>query len=242
MPVTSPDSIYYADGSTSMSAEAISAAEATSVQNALNSAYRFRETLYYTSSGTFTKSTYPWLKAIRVRCVGGGGAGGGGTASGASGGGGGGGGYAESFITNIAGLPSSVSITVGAGGKAGTGAGGSGGASGFGSTTSASGGAGGGTSTTAADGGVGGVGTAGDIVIGGSGGGASLRISGTGALTGTGGSSQLGGGGRGVSFNTAGNGDAGTGYGSGGGGAYRNASDVNGGAGAPGIVIVEMYG
>lgn len=37
MPTTSPDNIYYADGSTPMSAEAISAAEATSVQNALNS-------------------------------------------------------------------------------------------------------------------------------------------------------------------------------------------------------------
>ena len=34
MPVTSPDSIYYADGSTPMSAEDISAAEATSVQAA----------------------------------------------------------------------------------------------------------------------------------------------------------------------------------------------------------------
>lgn len=36
MPVTSPDSIYYADGSTAMSAEAISAAQATSVQDALD--------------------------------------------------------------------------------------------------------------------------------------------------------------------------------------------------------------
>ncbi len=36
MPTTSPDNIYYADSSTSMSAEAISAAEATSVQTALN--------------------------------------------------------------------------------------------------------------------------------------------------------------------------------------------------------------
>lgn len=36
MPTTSPDNIYYADGSTPMSAEAISAAEATSVQAALN--------------------------------------------------------------------------------------------------------------------------------------------------------------------------------------------------------------
>lgn len=35
MPTTSPDGIYYADGSTPMSAEAISAAEATSVQAAL---------------------------------------------------------------------------------------------------------------------------------------------------------------------------------------------------------------
>lgn len=36
MPTTSPDNIYYADGSTPMSAETISAAEATSVQDALD--------------------------------------------------------------------------------------------------------------------------------------------------------------------------------------------------------------
>ncbi len=36
MPTTSPDGIYYADGSTPMSAEDISAAEATSVQDALD--------------------------------------------------------------------------------------------------------------------------------------------------------------------------------------------------------------
>lgn len=37
MPTTSPDNIYYADSSTAMSAEAISAAVATSVQDALDS-------------------------------------------------------------------------------------------------------------------------------------------------------------------------------------------------------------
>ena len=37
MPTTSPDGIYFADGATAMSAESISAAEATSVQNALDS-------------------------------------------------------------------------------------------------------------------------------------------------------------------------------------------------------------
>lgn len=40
MPTTSPDGIYYADSSTAMSAEAISAAEATSVQDALTSLVR----------------------------------------------------------------------------------------------------------------------------------------------------------------------------------------------------------
>ncbi|MGK3946137.1 hypothetical protein ABK046_48280, partial [Streptomyces caeruleatus] len=36
MPTTSPDGIYFADGATAMSAESISAAEATSVQDALD--------------------------------------------------------------------------------------------------------------------------------------------------------------------------------------------------------------
>jgi hypothetical protein len=43
----------------------------------LNQGYQYRERFTFTSSGTFVKADYPWLRAIRVRCVGGGGAGGG---------------------------------------------------------------------------------------------------------------------------------------------------------------------
>jgi hypothetical protein len=39
--------------------------------------FRFKEAVYFTSNGTFTKADYPWLRAIRVRLVGGGGGGGG---------------------------------------------------------------------------------------------------------------------------------------------------------------------
>lgn len=150
MPTTTPDNIYYADGSTPMSAEDISAAMATSVQNALTGSatagYRFVQTIYFTSSGTFTKATYPWLRAIRVRCQGGGGGSGGVAATGAgqwaASSGGTGGAYAESFITNIAGLAASTAVTVGAGGAAGgAGTNGSpGGNSSFGSLVSATGG------------------------------------------------------------------------------------------------------
>ena len=39
--------------------------------------YVYVDTVYFTSSGTFTKATYPWLRAIRVKCQGAGGGGGG---------------------------------------------------------------------------------------------------------------------------------------------------------------------
>jgi hypothetical protein len=44
--------------------------------------YVYVDTVYFTSSGTFTKASYPWLRAIRVRCQGGGGGGGGTNANG----------------------------------------------------------------------------------------------------------------------------------------------------------------
>lgn len=49
MPVTSPDNIFYADGSTPMSVEAISAAEATSVQEALTTSRAIRSYKWPTS-------------------------------------------------------------------------------------------------------------------------------------------------------------------------------------------------
>jgi hypothetical protein len=87
-----------------------------------SNAFAFVETVYFTSSGTFTKADYPWLRAIRVKVQGGGG--GGGNVSGAEsnvdaciGGGGGGGEYAEVFITDIAGLDASITVTRGGGGS-----------------------------------------------------------------------------------------------------------------------------
>lgn len=115
-----------------------------------------RDVLELTSSTTFTKATYPWLRAIRVKCIGGGGGGGGAATTGAGqvaiGANGAGGGYSESFITNISGLASSVTVTVGTGGTAGTAgnnAGGNGNASSFGSLVIANGGGGGGGSAAA---------------------------------------------------------------------------------------------
>jgi hypothetical protein len=81
-----------------------------------SNAFAFVETVYFTSNGTFTKADYPWLRAIRVKCQGGGGGGGRAVATSSStvsaGDGGGGGGYAESFITNIASLDASVTVTL----------------------------------------------------------------------------------------------------------------------------------
>jgi hypothetical protein len=92
---------------------------ATSATNS----YNLVQTLYYTSSGTFTKATYPWLRAVKVRLQGAGGGSGGCSSTGggqiSAGAGGAGGGYAEKFITNITGLSASETITVGAGGAGG---------------------------------------------------------------------------------------------------------------------------
>jgi len=125
--------------------------------------YLLAERFVYTSSpANFTKATYPWLRAIKVICVGGGGGGGGAATTGASqnaiASSGGGGAYAETFITNIAGLGGSIAITVaagGAGGGAGNTAGSDGGNSSFGSLCVASGGFGGGGSPATAIGTIG---------------------------------------------------------------------------------------
>jgi hypothetical protein len=112
--------------------------------------YLLVDRLEYTSSpAAFTKATYPWLRAIRIVCVGGGGGGGGAAltaaAQNAIGQAGAGGAYAETFITEaaIAALAASVTLAVGAGGPAG-GAGGAGtvgGDTSFGTTCVAKGGA-----------------------------------------------------------------------------------------------------
>jgi hypothetical protein len=209
-------------------------------------AYRYVDTVYFTSSGTFTKATYPWLRAIRVRCVGGGGGGGGtqGT-NGHGGGGGGAGGYAESFITDIAGLDASVTVTRGAGAAGGTSnvAGPNANASSFGSLVVG----GGGLGTANGNAGEGGSATAGDFLANGNSGGAgSFPDSSRFAPGGSGGGSVFGGAGRGRELRNGQslNGLSGASFGAGGGGGSQGSnslSSASGGAGANGIVIVELY-
>jgi hypothetical protein len=113
--------------------------------------YMLVQRLIYTNTSAFDKSAYPWLRAIKIICVGGGGGGGGAGTTGAGqnaiGSAGSGAAYAETFITEaaIAALAASVTLTIGAGGVAGAAgaAGGVGGDTSFGSTCIAKGGLGG---------------------------------------------------------------------------------------------------
>lgn len=219
---------------------------------ALTEGYVYRATVHYTSSGTFTKGSYPWLRAIRVRVQGGGGGGGGATTTGAGatsqGAGGAGGAYAEAWLDEdaIAALAASETVTVGAGGAGQSGDVGLGGGTSSFATVSAPGSQGGAiaaaTSGNARSQDVSPSMTgSGDMVIpGGPGdgywiyGGAHYRYP-------RGGSSILGSGGRGGANDDGG---AGAGYGAGGGGATNLASQGtarSGGNGAPGIVILELY-
>jgi hypothetical protein len=188
----------------------------------------------FASSGAFDKGDYPYLRAVRVRCVGGGGAGAGSSSSAA--GGGAGGSYAESFIL-VADLASSVTVTRGAGASAPSSNtnGSAGGDSSFGTTVVGPGGPGG--SIT----GVGGYatlsGAAGDLQIFGSDGGGGGTTS---VAAGYGGASGLGygGGTAGDRSNNTSAGDAGHLYGGGGSGGRGTEA---GGAGANGVVIVELF-
>jgi hypothetical protein len=202
--------------------------------NSAVNAYSLVSTIYFTSSGTFTKETYPWLRAIKVKCQGAGAAGWGSTIATRQRPGGGGGGFAESLITDISGLASSVTVTIGAGGSGSTGGGTSGGTSSFGSLVSATGG---GVDATAVLGTLGGVGT-GQLSVPGSAGGAGSAV--VGAPSGSGGDSVLGSGGRFLGLDS--NGESGRLYGGGGAGCSANTTaPFNGGDGASGIVIVELY-
>lgn len=212
---------------------------------------RLAETLYFTTSANFNKLSYPWLAAVKVRLVGGGGGGGSSNQAGAGviswGMGGSGAGYAESFITNIAGLSNTTAVSVGAGGGSSQ----NGGTSSFGTLVVAGGGIQGGTKIADIYGqyppvSAGGVGITGNFITSGSPGGPGDHAEAFIGSSGVGGSSQLGGGatnrgsgGGGSSFV----GNAATGYGGGGGGALTTTGALGalGGAGAPGIVIVELY-
>jgi microcystin-dependent protein len=218
--------------------------------SSLQVGHRLVETLYITSSTTFAKAAYPWLRAIRFRVTGGGGAGGGCGAFSRSGGGGGGGATtSERFHTDISGMPASLIIQVAAGGAGSSNStGGTGGASQVQLSTSiiASGGSGGvvpGQSVNEIGrGGQGGTSGSGDIVFFGQSG--SLASSGpVFAFGGTGGSSGFGIGGGASQVSPNDNGNAAVGFGGGGSGGSNSASALarSGGAGAPGIVIIELY-
>jgi hypothetical protein len=221
-----------------------------------NYGFKYVDTVYFTSSGTFTKATYPWLRAIRVRVQGAGGGGGGTPAclanQSAVGGGGGGGVYSESFITNIAGLDASVTVTRGAGGAggaAGLNNGSAGGNSSFGSLVSANGGPAGGAGPIRTVLQYGAIPAApattgvGDLVLRGGAGESGLAFPSTIINIGAnGGASFLAQGGFAAWTGGAAAGGSGS-LGSGGGGAATNASSGNadGGDGGNGIVIVELY-
>lgn len=204
----------------------------------------------FTATGTYTP-TSGMLHAF-IECIGGGGGGAGvvNNATGQnSGGGGGAGGYSSALVT-AASVGASKAVTIGAAGTAGS------------ATTPWTGGAGGDTSVGAlciAKGGSGGIAGGGVAGAGGAGG-----VAGTGDTTGTGqpggagvstavttlsipssfgGSTRLGGGAPQNAGNATTNGAAGTGFGTGGGGAisFNNGGSATGGAGTAGYVIITEY-
>ena len=215
--------------------------------------YRYVDTVYFTSSGPFEKADYPWLRAIGVKCQGAGGGSGGIAATGAgvngASPGGAGGAYGETFITDIAGLDASVTVTRGgggAGGAAGANAGSNGVASSFGSLVIADGGQGGraGVATSGAavtPGRPATTGTTGaDLSVPGGGGGGAAVFAGVRALFGVGGGSHLG---AEQPPEAGGNGVDGVDFGGGAGGAASapNTAARTGGTGGNGIVIVDLY-
>ena len=242
---------YFADGSTPMSAEDISAAEATAAEAVFSGFqtgnYFFRQTVYFTATDTFDKADYPWLRAVRVRCYGAGGGGGGAEGSGSSGAsaasGGGSGSFAESWIL-LADLGASETVTVGALGAGGVNAnGGGGGASSFGAHVVAGGGGGGArgvrATSSATAGGAGGVATAGDLQCNGTPAGWARVGSNFVSSFSNGAPSVLGGGG--LASDNADAPDTDT-FGAGGGGGTCTLSiNRNGGDGGAGYVVVELF-
>lgn len=206
--------------------------------------FAFSAAVYYEANATWTKADYAGVKAIKVmvQAAGGGGGNHGGANDGASGAGGGG--YAERFILETD-LGATEAVVVGAGGAGGSSGGISSGSSGGNSSFAAgetyevlaSGGAGSlGNSNTSP--GIGGGGTGELVVVGGDGVGGSFNVINT--PGGKGGNGHLGqGGSGGEAFNGfVRPGSAGKNYGGGGGGSFNTGA---GGAGADGIVIVEVY-
>lgn len=240
----------------------ITSAEVTDVRVTCTLNVQLRNTVYKTSTGTYSKPLNMHPEAYVIVEVQGGGAGGGGAPATTSSGnwafasGGGAGAYAKKKIL-MSSLSASETVTVGGGGAGGVGNnnGASGGNSSFGSHLSANGSTGGGTASgivtalTYRGGGVGATTTGGtpDISIPGGRGGAGWlnSLSNLNAIGGDGGDSVLGVGGAGANdAGGGGDGSAGGGYGSGGGGAAKRQSQAGnqtGGAGAAGIVIIHEY-
>lgn len=203
--------------------------------------------------GTATYTPTAGTNFVVVKVIGGGGGGGGTAVTAASqvsaAGGGGGGGYAERRITSgFAG----VTVTVGAAGTAGAvnAAGGAGGTSSFGALASATGGGGGFvgpvTATTPAftsNGGLPGAGSGGDINSGGQRGTTGYCLQLNGGRGGDGGALMPYSGGSVYVSSGGSNGFAATGNGGGGSGANSapSQSGFTGGAGSPGLVIVDEF-
>lgn len=216
---------------------------------------------FITSGTTYTPTTA--TTKILIEMVGGGGGGGGADNKGSAGSGGGAGGYIKTWVTGISDA-SSYTIAIGTGGAGGAAAGGGNGTTG-GATTfttlagsapasttfTCNGGDGGpgsasGTTKMTKEGGAGGTSTNGDISAGGAPGGWSIsRGNAEGISTGAGGSSQFGGGGVGIVslFGTIDlTGNAGSGKGAGGGGAYAgSATGAAGGDGSAGLIVIYEY-
>jgi len=216
--------------------------------------YQYWQTIAFDANGTFTKASYPGLRAVRIRCQGGGGAGGGAAITGAgscSGGGGGqGGNYAEKWVLASA-LAASETVTRGTGGTGVAGAAGNnGGSSSVGSLCVAGGGVGGATSgsTTAWSGPISNTPSTtatGDMIrLGDAGGFGVMHGSSDFIMSGAGGGSMWGIGARPVNPGAGANGFDGSGYGGGGGGAGNSnsqAATVTGGAGTAGRVLIDLY-
>jgi hypothetical protein len=200
----------------------------------------------FTSSGTYTP-TAGMLYCI-VEALGGGGAGGG-VSSGSSGGGGGGGGaggYCNKVIS-AASVGASQTVTIGAGGTGVSGnTGNNGGDTTFGAILTGGGGKGGpvGVNLGRTVGGAGGTATGGDFNVAGAVGGQGKSVTDSTTWSGGGASSIYGGGGPWVSelATSAITGLAASGFGAGGsGGCQTNNTNVTGGAGTGGIIIVTEY-
>jgi hypothetical protein len=266
---TSPGIVQLATAAEMLAGAATTRAVTPVGLSPLQVGYRLVETLYVTANTNFIKANYPWLRAIRVQCVGAGGGGGspdGATANEAAASGpGGGGGYAESFLTDISALATIVAVTVGAGGSGGLTAGAgngvagqNGGTSSFGALVSAEGGYGGARGFETVNPfigspGAGGSTFTGDFSIEGGRGGIPFSLGSPSvpqpfAIGSRGGDSFLGKGAPAVSAlaNNSAAGNAGQAPGGGGGGGVLAAGNTSqngfsGGDGANGIVIIELY-